>query len=161
MTKNQKRDIATSFTTLIFLVVSTTGVLMYFHLFDKYTKELHEILGLGFVAAVVFHVFFNFKSMKQYFTKKIFFAVSVATLMITFGFILNTPKGENPKRIVFDKIINSDIEKSFSLLSGDIDLAKIRLKEKGIIMNDSRTIKEISRINKTNPFEIIAIITEN
>lgn len=161
MTKNQKRDIATSFTTLIFLVVSTTGVLMYFHLFDKYTKELHEILGLGFVAAVVFHVFFNFKSMKQYFTKKIFFAVSVATLMITFGFILNTPKGENPKRIVFDKIINSDIEKSFSLLSGDIDLAKIRLEEKGIILNDSRTIKEISRINKTNPFEIIAIITEN
>ena len=161
MTRNQKKEIATSFTTLIFLVVGTTGVMMYFHLFDNYTKELHEILGLGFVAAVVFHVFFNFKSMKQYFTKKIFFAVSIATLMITLGFILNTPKGEHPKKIVFDKIINGDIKHSFVLLSEDVDLATIKLKEKGILVKDLRTIKDISRINKISPFIIIEIITKN
>ena len=56
MTKNKKRDIATSITTLVFLVIGTTGVLMYFHIFDKYTKEMHEIFGLVFVAAVFLHV---------------------------------------------------------------------------------------------------------
>jgi len=161
MTKNQKRDIATSLTTLIFLVVGTTGVMMYFHLFDKYTKELHEILGLGFVAAVVFHVAFNFKSMKQYFTKKIFYALSIVTIIVTLGFVLNTPEGEHPKKIIFQKIINGDINTTFLLLTGDIDLAKIKLEEKGIIINSSQSIKEISKANDKNPFEIIEIITSN
>jgi len=161
MTKGQKKDIATSLTTLIFLVVGTTGVMMYFHILDKYTKDLHEILGLGFVTAVVFHVAFNFKSMKQYFTKKIFLGLSVVTIIVTLGFVLNTPEGENPKRIVFQKIFKSDIDKSFSLLSGDVDLAKIKLEESGIKLNDSRTIQEISRTNKTSPFHIIEIITAN
>jgi len=161
MTKNQKRDIATSLTTLIFLVVGTTGVMMYFHLFDKYTKELHEILGLGFVAAVVFHVAFNFKSMKQYFTKKIFYALSIVTIIVTLGFVLNTQEGEHPDKIVFDKIINGNINHSFHLLSGDIDLAKMKLEEKGIIINSSLSIKEISKANDKNPFEIIEIITSN
>ena len=72
MTKSQKRDIATSLTSLIFIVIGGTGVLMYFHLFDSYTKELHEIIGLFFVAVVFLHVFFNWNSMRTYFSKKVF-----------------------------------------------------------------------------------------
>lgn len=59
MNKFMKRDIATSLTAFLFLVIGTTGVLMYFHLLDNYTKKMHENLGLVFVLVILFHVFFN------------------------------------------------------------------------------------------------------
>jgi len=158
MTKNQKRDIATSITTLIFLVIGTTGVLMYFHIFDKYTKEMHEILGLVFVGAVFLHVFFNFSSMKQYFKKKTFFIVSLLTLFTVVMFIINTPEKTHPKKHILNTVINANIEKTFPLFTNDIDLAIIKLEEAGIKINGAKTIREISIINKKSPFEIIDIL---
>jgi len=61
MSKFLKRDIATSLTTFLFIVIGTTGVLMYFHILDSYTKEMHEIMGLAFVAIVFLHVFLTGK----------------------------------------------------------------------------------------------------
>jgi len=75
MTTATKRDIATSATALLFTVIGTTGVLMYFHILDNYTKQMHEILGLAFVVAILLHIMVNFKNMKKYFSKKIFFVL--------------------------------------------------------------------------------------
>jgi Na+/melibiose symporter-like transporter len=158
MTKNQKRDIATSLTTLVFLVVGTTGVMMYFHLFDKYTKDMHEILGLVFVGAVLLHVLFNFNSMKQYFKKKIFFLISAITLMTAVLFIVNAPEDKNPKRLILTTVINTTIDKSFPLFAGDMDLATIKLTEAGIKIDGAKSIREISMINNKSPFEIIRIL---
>ncbi len=158
MTKNQKRDIATSLTTLVFLVIGTTGVMMYFHILDKYTKDMHEIFGLVFVGAVLLHVFFNFKSMKQYFQKKTFYIISIITLITAVLFIINAPEDKNPKRLILTTVINTTIDKSFPLFVKDIDLATIKLKEAGIKIDGAKTIREISMINNKSPFEIIRIL---
>jgi len=158
MTKNQKRDIATSITTLVFLVIGTTGVMMYFHIFDRYTKDMHEILGLVFVAAVFLHVFFNFKNMKLYFKKKTFFIISIITLLAVVGFIANAPENKNHKRLILTTVINTSIDKSFPLFAKDMDLATIKLEEAGIKIDGAKSIREISMINNTSPFEIIRIL---
>ena len=88
-----KKDIATSLTSLVFLVVGITGVMMYFHLFTSSVKDLHEILGLLFVVAALFHVLVNFKQMKQYFSKKIFLSLAVVVTIISSGFIINSSAG--------------------------------------------------------------------
>ncbi len=54
--KFKLRDIATSSTTVVFFIVGLSGVMLYFKIFDSQVKELHEILGLAFVAAAVLHV---------------------------------------------------------------------------------------------------------
>jgi len=158
MTKNQIRDLATSITTLIFLVIGTTGVMMYFHIFDKYTKDMHEILGLVFVGAVFLHVLFNFNSMKQYFKKKTFYIISVITLLTVVGFVVNAPEDTNAKRLILTKVINTSIQNSFPLFVKDMDLATIKLKEAGIKIDGAKSIREISMINNTSPFEIIKIL---
>jgi len=159
MTKNQKRDIATSLTTLIFIVIGTTGIMMYFHIFDKYTKEMHEILGLVFVGAVFLHVFFNFNSMKLYFKKKTFLTISILTLLTVGIFVANSPKGDNPKRLIIESVLTSNIEKSFLLFVDDIDFAKIKLEKAGIKVAEEKTIDEIAEKNNLSPFKIIDILT--
>lgn len=158
MTKNQMRDIATSITTLVFLVIGTTGVMMYFHVFDKYTKDMHEIFGLVFVSAVVFHVIFNFKNMKQYFKKKTFYSISIITIITAVLFISNAPEGKNHKRLILTTVINTTIDKSFPLFVKDMDAATIKLKKAGIKIDGAKSIREISMINNTSPFEIINIL---
>ncbi len=160
MKKGLLKDIATSSTTLVFLVVGITGVLMFFHLFDAYTKQMHEILGLVFVVAAIVHVFVNFKQMKQYFSKKIFLSLSAVVVAILAVFILNTQDGPNPKRVIFDKILDGSIEKTFVLFADDKDEILMKLENAGIKFTDQKTIAEIAKANKTSPFRIIDIISK-
>ena len=157
MTK--KREFATSLTALMFLVIGITGVMMYFHILDKYTKQMHEILGLVFVAAVLAHVFVHFRSMKQYFSKKIFLSISAITLIVASAFILNAPEGKSSKAVLVEGVFNSNIEKSFVLFADNADLAKARLEQEGLKTQGLETIDQIAKENKTSPFRIISIIS--
>ena len=158
MTKNQKRDIATSITTLVFLVVGTTGVFMYFHILNKYIKEMHEILGLVFVAAVAFHVFVNFSSMKQYFKKKTFYALSIITVLVAVMFVFNAPDKGSNKKLIVNSVLNANIQNSFLLFVDDMEIAKVKLEVAGIKIDKAKTIKEISKENNTSPDKIIDIL---
>ncbi len=157
MTK--KREFATSMTALMFLVIGATGVMMYFHILDKYTKQMHEILGLVFVAAVLAHVFVHYKSMKQYFSKKIFLIISVLTLVTVSVFVLNAPEGKSSKKILAEGVFNSNIEKSFVLFADNADLAKARLTQAGLRIQGLETIEQIAKENKTSPFRVVQVIS--
>jgi len=161
MTTATKRDIATSATALLFTVIGTTGVLMYFHILDNYTKQMHEILGLAFVVAILLHIMVNFKNMKKYFAKKIFFVLTFVTVIIVSGFIINAPEGKNPKSIVFTALFNAEIETSFLVFVEDFDLAKIKLEEAGINIEGLDSIGKIAKANKTSPFDIVKILSKN
>lgn len=161
MTKSQKRDIATSLTSLIFIVIGGTGVLMYFHLFDSYTKELHEIIGLFFVAVVFLHVFFNWNSMRTYFSKKVFLISLLIVSIFSLSFILSPkPEGGDPKKNIIGSVLNASLDKSLAILGLDIDEANIKLEAMGIKINDAKSINDIAKANKKSPFEIVGIISK-
>lgn len=159
MTKLKLRDIATSFTATMFIVMAITGILMFFHILDRYTKNLHEILGLAFVVAVIFHVIFNWKGMKSYFTKKVFAVASILVLAVALGFIANTKDGKNPKRVIIDSILNAPINNSFVILNGDVDMAKTQLESAGIMIKTADSIQEIADKNEVSPFKVVDIIS--
>ena len=160
MNKFFKRDLATSLTTFLFIVIGTTGVMMYFHLFSNYVKQMHEIIGLAFTAIVFFHVFFNWKGMKSYFSKKVFLFSGVVVLLISLGFLMNVEEGGNSKRTIIVSVLSAPLETSLTLFNTNIDKAKLKLEEAGLKMGDANTFQEIARENKTNPFNIVNIITE-
>lgn len=159
MTTSQKREIATSATALLFLVIGGTGVMMYFHILDKYTKQMHEILGLAFVVAVVLHVIVHFKSMKNYFTNKVFIGLGFVTLLLALGFILNAPEGKSPKGATFNALFQADTQKSFIIFVEDYDLATIKLEEAGFKIDGLNSINEIAKANKKSPFDVIRVLT--
>jgi len=160
MKTHKKRELATSFTTFLFLVIGITGVMMYFHILDKYTKQMHEILGLAFVAIVFFHVIFNWKSMKNYFSSKVFFISGTIVSIIALGFILNTSDEPNPKRVVFNSVFNKPIEKTSVLFNDNYEIAKDKLQKAGIKVEDGKSIRELAKSNQVSPFKIITILSK-
>ena len=152
------KTLATSLTTTLFLVIAISGIMMFFHFYKGQVKELHEILGLVFVGAVVFHVFFNFKSMQKYFTKRVFISVCFLTIIVSSAFIIqSSTKSENPKGKIIQSVLKAPLEQSFSILS--IINAKEKLEKKSLKFEETKNIEELAKLNKTNPFEIISILT--
>ncbi len=161
--KNFKiRDYATSFTTLMFLVIGISGLMMYFHFYDKYVKELHEIIGLVFVTVALFHVLANWKAMKNYFSKKVFLFAVASTIVVSSVFVINSlGKGDNPKKMLIGKVLNTPTTISFKLLNGDYEKAIEKLKAQNIIVSEGKSINAIAKENNTSPFRIVSIITTN
>ncbi len=159
MKKGTIRDIATSFTTTIFLVIGISGIMMYFHFFDSSVKQLHEILGLVFVAAALSHVIMNWKSMKNYFSKKIFVSASIIVAIISGIFISqNLNNKTNPKGLLMEKVLNAPLTDSFKLLNGNYNEAISKLKTQNITILDNKSIMAIAKSNETSPFKIVSII---
>lgn len=154
------KTIATSLTTLLFVVVGISGVMMYFHLFSGQVKDLHEILGLIFFMAVITHVFYNFKSMKNYFTKKVFITIAIATLVVTNTFILQSlEKGDNPKGLIIESILKAPLNETYRILS--IGNPKEKLTKENFHITDASSLEELAKLNNTNPFKIISILTKD
>jgi len=161
MTKIKKKELATSITTFTFMIISITGILMFFHILDQYTEALHKILGLVFVMFAIAHIFFNWKSMKNYFKKKTFIYAAILTLMISLVFIVKSgDKGENPKDIVINSVINAPFHDAISILGKDINIVSKKFLDSGIVIADLSSIKEISEKNSISAFKIIKIISE-
>lgn len=162
MKSSSKKDLATSLTTFFFLAIGITGILMFFHIFDKFTKDIHEILGLVFVLIVLFHIFYNFKSMKNYFKKNTFLLSGSIIFAICLGFIINASmqEGENPKRVIITSVLKAPIEKSFALFKNDFQTSKDILEKNGIKIEEGKSIKELASLNKTSPFRIVDLLVK-
>lgn len=164
MNKLNGKLIATSITSLVFIIISVTGVMLYFHFYGQYAKELHEVIGLLFVVAGLAHVVFNWKSMKSYFSKKIFIFMSIAILAVSLSFIIPAvaeQDGSNPKKVMIESVLNSSLELSIKILNSDMNSAMNKLKENGIVIKDYNSIKEIAKANKISPFRIVKLITSS
>lgn len=159
MTKLEIKNIATSYTSIIFLVIGITGVMMYFHLNSKLVKELHEVLGLVFVIAALLHVLMNWKSMRSYFKKRIFITAFLIISIISTIFISQSiNKGDSPKAILIDKVLNASLNDSFKLINGDYENAVKKLQLKNIEIFEAKNINEIAKEYGISPFKIVKII---
>ena len=155
------KNLATSLTTALFLVIGISGIMLFFKLFDMQVKQVHEILGLGFIAAVLCHLFYNWKSMRKYFSKKIFAATLIVTATVTGIFILNSGSGENPKMIVIQQVIKSPLKDSAKIFELTIEEASNKLKKLNIQIAENSSIGSIAKQNNESPFKIINILVSN
>ena len=159
MSKHKNKEIATSFTTSIFIVIAVTGSMMFFHILDNYTKSMHEILGLVFVGVVFFHVLFNWKSMKTYFSKKVFLGSALVTLMLVLGFIFTSEQeGQNSKRAITGAVFKMPIENSVKILGSDIEVVKTKFDNADIKYSDDSSIFKIAKNNNISPFKVVKVI---
>lgn len=153
------KTLATSLTTGFFLIISISGLMLFLHLFNMQVKTLHEYLGLAFVVAVLFHLFYNWKSMKKYFSKKTFYMSLFLSVVVSLVFVVqSSSKGTNPRNMIIQSILNAPIEKSYSILN--IKNAQEKLLKYNIKRNEEKTILDLAKANKTSPFKLISILTE-
>ena len=155
-----KRNFVTPYIVFIFLVIGLSGILMFFHVYDDYTKVLHELLGLTFVFFSILHLIINWTSLKGHFKKKMFFISGTVVLIISIGFIIIGKANGNEERVIIDRIVKAPISSSFNLLNVDYNEAEIILKNNSITIGDSKTIEEISIRNQKSPYKIIELIVK-
>lgn len=155
-----KRNFITPYIVFLFLVIGLSGILMFFHLFDDYTRVLHELLGLAFVLFSILHMIINWTSLKGHFKKKMFHISGLVVLLISVGFIIIGKANVNHEQVIIDKILKAPISSSFNVLNVDYNDAEITLKENNITIGDSKTIEEICIRNQKSPNEIIELIVE-
>lgn len=153
-----KREYATSLTAVTFLVISISGVMMYFHLLDKYVKEMHEIIGLLFVGAVALHLTANSAAMKNYFPKSVFRVMAAVMLIVAIGFVATTESGKTPKGQVIDAVLKAPIEQSFPIFGNNFSTGTNKLAKAGIQISQAKTIEEIAKANQKSPFEIVSVL---
>lgn len=159
MDKKRFKEFSTSLSALVFVVISVTGVMLYFHLFNSYTKKLHEIIGLGFVLFVLLHVSANWTLMKKYFSKKIFYALLVVVVIFsTFMVLTNANSQKANQKLATKQIINSTfnlpINKALMLLNIDENTAKQRLQAKKMNVENFNSINQIAKQNNTSSYAI-------
>jgi len=159
MTKTVLRALATSSTALAFTVIAVSGILMYFHLFSVQVKELHEILGLVFVAAVAGHLWVNWKGMRGYFSKKLFAGLGVLTAGVSLLFVLGAPpSGSDPKGMILAAVLKAPLETSAPLLGSEAAQAAATLEAAGYGIGDADSIEAVAKRHGTSPFRIVQLI---
>lgn len=111
-----KKDIATSLTSLIFVVIIIGGFLVSFPFLELSLKKIFFLFGIVFI----FSIILNFTKRRNYLQKNIF----AAAILIASGFFLNTPNSN----ILYEKfaspIEKEPIENTFVILSNNINLVK-------------------------------------
>jgi membrane protease YdiL (CAAX protease family) len=158
MDRSQIKVWATSLTALVFLVVGISGVMLFFHLGEQYVKNLHEYLGVLFVFAAFFHLFFNWKPMKRYFTKRAFQIGLVGTILVSALFVLNSSSSHSSKGALANLLLQAPLQTSSSVFHTDAKSAIESLKSANIDAREQDTIVSIAKRNQISPMEVVNVL---
>lgn len=160
MSKIKNMTFATSATALLFLIMAISGVMMFFHLYDDYVKEMHEYLGFAFIAIVLLHLYIHFKSFKSHMAKPLFHTLGAITAAVALIFILNTQERPNPKRVIIDTVLEAPLQNSLTLFGVEKGSAMQKLEANGIQVQMTKSIATLAKEKNISPFEIVRLITQ-
>lgn len=137
------REWATPLTIGAFLLMSATGLLMFFHADTELQKTLHEWLGWGLVAAVVAHVLANGRSFMRYLqpsvSRRAPVLIGLCALLLMVTFFVRPPEGEeggSPPALALHAITAAPLKTVAPLFGHDAASARRALADAGINMTN-------------------------
>ncbi len=113
------RSWATPLTVGAFLLISVTGILMFFHLETGLSKAAHEWLGWFLVAGVAAHLWLNWRAFTTYFKRPAAVAIMGAGALVLAASLLvpGSEGGALPVRQVLGSLTKAPIS-TLALLAG-------------------------------------------
>lgn len=113
------RSWATPLTVGAFLLISVTGILMFFHLETGLSKVAHEWLGWFLVFGVAAHLWLNWRAFTTYFKRPAAMAIMGAgALVLAASLLVPAPEGAGvPVRQVLGSLTQAPIA-TLALLAG-------------------------------------------
>jgi len=147
--------------------------------------NLHINIGILFLVMIVWHIYFNWKPIKNYlkekkklkiFTKEFnvafaitaLFTIGTINMVLPFSFLINIGNGIKAMNSLddgnspFGYAEYATLEDFCLITSIDIDKAEEKLKAKGIAVDSTKdTLKSIASNNAISPKDIFTIIKDN
>lgn len=162
MDRSTFKTLPTSLTATTFLVVGLSGVMLYFHFGEMFVKQLHEIVGLGFVVAALWHVMMNWSSMRRYFGKRTFLLVTgiIIALSSVMIYQASSEQKSNPQRAIIESVLHAPTNTALTVLCKEPQIGYKILEKNGIKGLDKESLYEIAQYNHLNPFKLVVLLTK-
>lgn len=154
------RNYVTPFISLLFVVVGLSGLLMFFHLFEGYTEVVHEVLGLFFTISAVFHILLNWKALKIHFKKAVFLPALFGIITITSLLVVMERLYPPVDLQIMIRIVKAPVRVAFQALNINYEEANIKLKAKGIAIENTQSLEDLWKMNNADAEEIIDLLLE-
>ena len=144
-----------------FIVISLTGILMFFHINIGLVKLAHEWLSWVFVVAAICHAIVHWKLLLGYFRNRAALALMVPILVL--GGLSLIPAGGNgpthPLVQVMARLERAPLESVAKLGESDPSAVIQTLKASGIeVETPGQTIAEIAEKNGKRPMDVLLIL---
>ncbi|MCR4941492.1 MAG: DUF4405 domain-containing protein [Campylobacter sp.] len=156
--KNYLRNIGTTASIATFVVVSLTGLVLFFGLKSAGAKFIHEWIGLAMILAVIIHTMANLTPFKSYFKgqKLIFVGIILFLNIFAFAWINSNAPTKSPLKAINSEISHKTPKQICDFFSKDCNKLEQFLNEKNI--NSNLSVTEISNSAKINQTQILELI---
>ncbi len=156
------RNWATPLTASVFAVIGVSGLMLFFGLFEDSVKEMHEWIGLAFVAVVILHLAKNWMPLQVMLKQKATKASALAVALVAAVFIGGALMGgeeENPLRVMARAVETAPLEASAAVLGISRDEVFARLRKAGIEpVADARSLAEIIKKSGVDSRRVIGAV---
>jgi len=146
----------------IFLVVSITGVLMFFMIESHSMNSVHAWLGMAMVIIGVYHLIKNFTPFKSYLKYKSSSIILILVLSLSTWYAL--PEDEqlvSPKKNIMKAVFMQPISTVSVFFKKDITKTIAHLRSKGLkVKDETQSLMEIAKLNNKEVKEVFFIFFE-
>ncbi len=146
-----------------FLVSAVTGILIFFHMEAGLIKPVHEWLSWALVAGGLLHTAVNWKSFKNWFSRKPAIAIISAGALIAIAAVTVPAKGghENPFMKISGVMAASSVETVAPVAHLTPDQAIDKLEKRGLrVDNPGQSLKEIATANGKKEIVVLKALFE-
>ena len=148
--------------TAIFLVVSVTGVLMFFMIESHAMNSVHAWLGMGMVTIGIYHLIKNFTPFKSYLKYKSSVVVLITILILSTWYAL--PEDQqlvSPKKEIMKAVFVQPISTVSLFFKKDVQKTIAYLRSKDIeVKDESQSLMQIAKQNNKEVKEVFFIFFE-
>lgn len=147
-----------------FMLMSITGVMMFFHIEAGIIKAAHEWLSWAMLIAVGLHLVIHWRAFSRYFSQKaaigvigLFAVVTVASMLITGGEERHGPPGGGKGSMaIVQVLLNAPLDKLAGVTGSTVEGLQAKLQEQGLTVNASMaSLEDIAKQNQRNPLELL------
>ena len=150
---------ATPLTIGAFMLMSITGILMFFHINVGISKVAHEWLSWAMVIGVSLHLVTNWKMFARYFSQKAalgvigFFAIlTVASMLIPGKEERRGPPGAQASNV----LMNAPLDKLAGITGNTLEDLQAKLQAQGLKLDATMvSLDAVAKQNQRNPVEVL------
>ena len=157
------RNILSGLLTVMFAVVSITGVMMFFKIRVLSSEALHIWLGFVFVAISCLHLLKNWSGFLSYFKKRSTLVSLLFGCMLILAFVvpplfMPQEKNVNPKGKIIGTMMSAPLSKIATFVDLDEGMVIKALADKHIMASSKQSVLEIAKANDKTNDEILNIV---
>ncbi len=152
------RKWATPLTIGSFLIMSVTGVLMFYHLESGLNKTVHEWAGWVMIAGASAHLLMNWRAFSTYFKRPLATGIiATGALVLVLSFV-PISGGDSPVDAVLAAMDNADVAVVIALSGRDVDQGLAMLAEAGMSAQPNSPMQALTGGDRHRQMELIKVL---